>query len=71
MFGLFLGLFIAFVAENIQSGFNELEDLEGETGIPGFGSIPLVRGRRKNNPVDYLLDSRSRPTPKHSVLFRA
>ena len=67
VFGLFLGLFIAFVAENIQSGFNELEDLEGETGIPGFGSIPLVRGRRKNNPVDYLLD---KPISSYSEALR-
>src|SRR4051794_7716687 len=67
VFGLFLGLFIAFVAENIQAGFNELDDLEGETGIPGFGSIPLVRGRRKSNPADYLLD---KPVSSYSESLR-
>lgn len=56
VFGLFLGLFIAFVAENLQRGFNDIDDLEGETGIPGFGSIPLVRRGRKGNPVDYLVE---------------
>jgi polysaccharide biosynthesis transport protein len=67
VFGLFLGLFIAFVAENIQRGFNELDDIEGETGIPGFGSIPLVRGRRKNNPVDYLIE---KPISSYSEALR-
>jgi capsular exopolysaccharide synthesis family protein len=67
VFGLFLGLFIAFVAENIQRGFNELDDVEGETGIPGFGSIPLVRGRRKNNPVDYLVE---KPISSYSEALR-
>ena len=67
VFGLFLGLFIAFVAENIQRGFNDLDDVEGETGIPGFGSIPLVRGRRKNNPVDYLIE---KPISSYSEALR-
>jgi capsular exopolysaccharide synthesis family protein len=67
VFGLFLGLFIAFVAENLQRGFNELDEVEGETGIPGFGTIPLVRGRRKNNPVDYLLD---KPISSYSEALR-
>jgi succinoglycan biosynthesis transport protein ExoP len=67
VFGLFLGLFIAFVAENIQRGFNELDDLEGETGIPGFGSIPLVRRGRKDSPVDYLL---AKPISAYSESLR-
>ena len=67
VFGLFLGLFIAFVAENLQRGFNDLDEVEGETGIPGFGTIPLVRGRRKNNPVDYLIE---KPISSYSEALR-
>jgi capsular exopolysaccharide synthesis family protein len=67
VFGLFLGLFIAFVAENIQRGFNELDDLEGEIGIPGFGSIPLVRRGSKSSPVDYLL---AKPISAYSESLR-
>jgi succinoglycan biosynthesis transport protein ExoP len=67
VFGLFLGLFIAFVAENIQRGFNDLDDVEGETGIPGFGSIPLVRGRRKSNLVNYLIE---KPISSYSEALR-
>ncbi|GEO42569.1 hypothetical protein SAE02_67170 [Skermanella aerolata] len=67
VFGLFLGLFIAFVAENLQRGFNDLDEVEGETGIAGFGTIPLVRGRRKNNPVDYLIE---KPISSYSEALR-
>lgn len=55
---LVLGIGLALVLELLDSGFRSLTQIEGQTGVPALGMLPLLRLKRGEEPFAYAVESR-------------
>lgn len=56
--GLFIGVFLALVSESLRKGFYTAEQLEKQTGLPVYATLPKIKSLRENQTVGRFVTTR-------------
>lgn len=61
IFGLGLGILLAFVREHLDRTLKTLDDIEDKLGLPALGIVPLIKDLRDGTPETFYLNNSRSP----------
>ena len=62
--GVMLGIGLAFLVEYLDDRWRSIDELEQLSGVPAFGVVPELKGRRKNSDRRSLRQNPPEPDPR-------